>query len=1207
MVKKLLFSLSFLLILLAPDIKASHVLGGEMSYRCLGGGVYEFTVSLFRDCFGIPWNQPTVTVNGPSGSFTLNRLVGANGVADISQRCVSATFFSCGADPATGPGPNGTVAKFTYKGTTNLSALPAPPASGYQFTMTQIPVNVRNSNNNMSGGSSMGLRVTMFPFINFATGNALTPAQICDNSPEFVEDPAALQILNPLDTARFSNFAFERDLDSMVYKTDFPWTSTTTPMFYLPPYTVLNPLPNNPAVVPAGTPAMNPVTGVLTFRPNVAGNFLTCIKVESWRCGQKISEVFRDFQMQIINSPGGGAPPYIPGDLTTQRAPFITPYFLNALGQPIFDIRFFVGDTIDVPIAATDYYPLFSPAFVPLPPPAGQFSVVIKGLQLSSTNNPNANCLLPPCATLRGSNDPAPPAAIVTPPTNILAGNGQPLGLGYEASFEGGGRLVWLPECGNLSVSGAAAACGLGVSSYQFAAIATDRNCPVVGKEVQVYTFNIIDLPILPAPSLRGISAANDNLSTTIHFDLDYDSLTVDPIDSFNFSTQTLAVQLQRSVDRRRRSFRAYNIYRATTAAGPYTLIASPNVLSETTFVDATADLTLDDYYYFMRTISSCDSAQSVPTDTLKVIRLSLNNNITAGLAELRWDSTAEVHNRGYFPNATGIYVIEREVFSITPGVWEVVDTVQNLYEYNEPVVVCRDSVNYRVALLDTNGNRYYSTIDGDLFEDNFSPDSIRIHHVSVDSITGRPVLSWLPGPSPDVIAYILYRLDYSVIPPAWIPFDTIYGFNNTYWYDTTSLHNPYDSALHYGIAGMDSCGNTGLISGVHSTIHLIGGLDQCISSIVLNWTGYVGWDVSTYDIFRSASGGPYTLLATVPGGQPSNSYTDNDNLVQDSLYCYAILANQTANDTTALSNPICVTARVIREPEYSYIRKVTVDTASGYINVVFVIDTAADAGRFELYRSTAATDFREITSFTPADMTVNGGFLQFTYVDDEVASDEEIYYYTIFVYDFCDQLYDTSNVSNNIFLQAVPEIDFTNRLRWNNYATWLGGVDRYEVLRYIPEYDPGFLPLNTLGANSIVYNDDIKNFTDNDGLYSYLIQAVEGVTNPAGLLDTVLSNKVEVIQQPRMFMPTAFVPQGVNRILQPKGVFIEEIFGYNFEIYNRWGEQIFRTIDFTVGWNGAHSGTLQLVDPGVYIYVVNFIGKNGKPYNQNGTFTVIR
>ena len=31
-----------------------------------------------------------------------------------------------------------------------------------------------------------------------------------------------------------------------------------------------------------------------------AGSFVSCLRVESWRCGQKISEVFRDLQSTYI-------------------------------------------------------------------------------------------------------------------------------------------------------------------------------------------------------------------------------------------------------------------------------------------------------------------------------------------------------------------------------------------------------------------------------------------------------------------------------------------------------------------------------------------------------------------------------------------------------------------------------------------------------------------------------------------------------------------------------------------------------------------------------------------------------------------------------------------------------------------------------------------------------------------------------------------
>jgi hypothetical protein len=1218
MVKKLLFLLSLLLILLVPQANGSHILGGEISYRCLGNGLFEFTVIVFRDCQpgSVGYTNQTINLLGPHGSAILPFISSF----DVTPRCATAIGFSCDP-PSSGNGNNGSISRFMFRGNVNLTGVAAAPPTGHVFYAT-LPCCRPNVINNIipipaPGQVSQALQVRMFPFTDPLTGLVMTPAQICDNSPNFISDPTALAILNQNDTVYFQNFAIDLDIeDSIVYSIDAPLMSTLIPIQFIPPYSINNPFPGilGPPFVSAVNTPINPVSGEIVFRPISLGTFVMVLKVTSYRCGQRISEVFRDFNLKVIPNPPGSPPIFNPDPTVLthpfgQRAPIIQPYFTDAAGRGIYEITYYAGDLIDIPVAATDYFPTL--VGNPNDPTTwvgiqNQFSVVFNGSQISANNNPLTGCPFPPCATLRGITDPSPPAPIVNAPVLQLNGNGLSAGLGYTALSEGGGRLVWRPECSNLP-SAATTSCGTSVTNYQFSVTATDRNCPIEGKDVRIYTFNIKDLPNLKSPDFYGISANNSNNGVTLFFKQDLDTLTVDPIDSFNYFNQSVAFRLEKSVERRKRSFQKYRVYRATSPTGPFTQVDSIDLLYTYQRVLNGLDLVNNDYYFYLTTVSSCASFESLPSDTLKVIRMNLNNNVVAGMAELDWDSTAVVHNRPYFPNASGMYVIEREVYSVNPGVWEDVDTVLNLYEYNQPVVVCDDSVNYRVALLDTNGTRYYSNIDGDRFVDDFSPDSVNLYHVSVDSITGLPVLSWMPGPSPDVIAYIIYRLDSTVIPPVWRPIDTIYGFNNTYWQDTTSLQNPYDSSLHYGVAGMDSCGNTGLISRLHSSMHLTGGLDQCISSIVFNWNGYVGWNVSSYDIFRSAAGGPYTLLATVPGGQPAYSYIDNSNLVQDSLYCYAILARRAGDDTTALSNHICVTARVIKQPEYSYIRRVTVDTATNYINVVFVIDTAADAGRFELYRSTAATDFRRVTSFTPAQMNVNGGFLEYAYEDEEVDSDEEIYYYTVYVYDLCDQLYDTSNVSNNIFLQAVPQIDFNNRLRWNNYATWLGGVDRYEILRYIPNYDPGFLPLNTLGANSIVYNDDIKDFTDNDGLYSYLIQAVEGAGNPAGFLDTVLSNKVNVLQQPRIFMPTAFVPQGVNRILQPKGVFIEEIFGYNFEIYNRWGEVIFRSISLEQGWNGTHAGTAQLVDPGVYIYVVNFIGKNGKPYSQNGTFTVIR
>ena len=41
--------------LLSFSSYATHIIGGEISYKCLGGNLYEFTVKVYRDCFnGVP-------------------------------------------------------------------------------------------------------------------------------------------------------------------------------------------------------------------------------------------------------------------------------------------------------------------------------------------------------------------------------------------------------------------------------------------------------------------------------------------------------------------------------------------------------------------------------------------------------------------------------------------------------------------------------------------------------------------------------------------------------------------------------------------------------------------------------------------------------------------------------------------------------------------------------------------------------------------------------------------------------------------------------------------------------------------------------------------------------------------------------------------------------------------------------------------------
>ncbi len=60
----------------------------------------------------------------------------------------------------------------------------------------------------------------------------------------------------------------------------------------------------------------------------------------------------------------------------------------------------------------------------------------------------------------------------------------------------------------------------------------------------------------------------------------------------------------------------------------------------------------------------------------------------------------------------------------------------------------------------------------------------------------------------------------------------------------------------------------------------------------------------------------------------------------------------------------------------------------------------------------------------------------------------------------------------------------------------------------------------------------------------------------------------------------------------------------YNLRIYTRSGRQVFETSDINVGWDGYYQG--QKADPGVYIWKVRGVFKNGDPFVQGGDVTLI-
>jgi len=118
------------------------------------------------------------------------------------------------------------------------------------------------------------------------------------------------------------------------------------------------------------------------------------------------------------------------------------------------------------------------------------------------------------------------------------------------------------------------------------------------------------------------------------------------------------------------------------------------------------------------------------------------------------------------------------------------------------------------------------------------------------------------------------------------------------------------------------------------------------------------------------------------------------------------------------------------------------------------------------------------------------------------------------------------------------------------------------------------------------------------DVLYTVTAYTSAGCTGSASV-------QIKVYQGPEIYMATAFTPNndGKNDIFKPFPVGIKK---YNyFRVFNRWGQLVFSTTDFNLGWDGKMNGNEQ--PAGTYIWIVEGVTKDNKTITKRGTVVLIR
>lgn len=637
-------------------------------------------------------------------------------------------------------------------------------------------------------------------------------------------------------------------------------------------------------------------------------------------------------------------------------------------------------------------------------------------------------------------------------------------------------------------------------------------------------------------------------------------------------------------------NFSAYHIYHSTNLNGPYNLIDSVTSVSLNSFTHMGANGNTTSNYYTIVTRVDCDGVFSSDySDTLTNIILDLNMT-TSQSATLSWNHPIDP----LLPTHSGWYNVYREY---PPGNWELLDSTQQL-AFMDTLLICHDTVNYRVEMYDSSGCYSVSSTNGDYFFDASSPDVPVMDSVSIDTATGRVIMGWTPSVAGDVTGYIIYYND-----GVWNPIDTVWGADTSFYMDDDPSHDPCTAPHYYAIASIDSCGYTSSmgINNVHNSMFLeITSYDPCKDEIRLEWTPYQNFDpyIEGYRIYVSENGSPFSLLATnltpSPGGNPDNKFT-HTGLNTDSEYCYYIQAY--ANDSTSSSTcKVCIVAEKAAPPNFLYIRYATVRN-NDHVELMLYADTAAATDYYKILRAASANGPYDVIGDIPF---VKQEFIEFE--DHKAYFKRQSYFYKIVAVDTCGFDSYTSELARTIYLTAEVNDNFSNYLEWNDYEGWSWApLEKYNIYRVVDGLaDP--IPITSVPYGTSSFLDDVSGLTETEGEFSYVVEALQGPGFP-DFADTSMSNVAQLLQRSRIFVPNAFSPKGYNDEFKPVQVFVD-LSEYEFRIYNRWGQELFQTKDPERGWDGTYEG--KLVPGGVYVYYIRFITSTGDEYEKRGSVTVI-
>ncbi len=1219
--KLAIFLLLLVSLFFAERTYSSHLYGGEIRWECSANGKYIFYVEYYIDCSGIPFDStnhrlsisgnplPKDANNNILTGFFLNPYNTSwseNRNGDLSPECNPRDVrgpLSCGNEDS------GATKVYLYK-SEPITLKGVPPISGWVFKTSKNQC-CRPKFENLRS-SRVIFRATMFPSLEDSTKIELNANPCIDSSPQF----KSLPVNNICREIKFSYnpTGIDIDLDSLVFSwgRSYSHEQDTTAIFYEQGFDYNNPTPDTTFSKDNVPSTLDKLTGLVKMRilsGSGVEKFLVIIKVDSYRNGKKNATIYRELPITVFDCPR-----LLNGKVNT---PPIVKINGKLIENEVFEV--IAGDTVIIPIIVSDLDKTGIPPF---------FDQLIRltpnGLMLTKDRTSRTPCdnsdgfggsLVEPCAYFEHLG-PRVNTRLFPPTPSIGA---------FRSLVT---RFVWQTDCSHIGTKTGAAGTNTGI--YRFVMRVTDDHCPIPGINYPTLTIKVRDPYPLRAPIMKGIDVGLDG-------SLKYQW--VPPIDSNDIfegylveSSTTLTNAPPIWKDTLNQNVEKYKQSKIENLTLIYDTSDPPNISS---------DYKGKDFHVRMSTkFSSCNRAGiSSSSEPVRVIQLNVRikkDSSDQQEIKLNWNSPKPQNSSPSpyldYESNTKYYVWRNDSKNVrTLKNWRLVGetTKTTLSLLNDEVCVkfgafrveARDTVvtwkhqdstssNFRV--IDTLTFSTFSLIDTVLLKpDKTPPNQFTIDLLSYDYIKGDLIIKW-DDPNPGGIDSLTFITDIINTSSAPLQYRTIgkekWDIVNKQFKIASNQVDASTKPVFIGAIAIDACGN-GIepsINNIHNTIDVQVNWEACDSSMYIRWNKYTNFGGSNleYLLYLDSNGsGNFKKVDAAIKIEPT-SY-QHKIYEGGKVYRYLIKAkgiNLNGQVVISNSNIDSAYASFEAEPKFGYISNVTVIN-SEYIQLNYLLDKQTAVKNYTIYRGLDSSNMNPIELISGNSIISN----EFLYEDNQVQVNNHSYYYQVVANNFCDLRFHDSNLGTSLLLSVESgQESLKNVLKWNSYLKWDNKVSHYNIYRGIDKLPSNsvYKRIEKIDEIQHVFVDDIAEHADVIGEYCYQIEAIEEGSNNQSQPVVSRSNLVCLIIKPLFYIPNAFAPNGINKEFLPKGQFINHKF-FEMNIFDRFGNELFRSRDINKGWDGRFAGNL--VQIGTYVYVIRFSDAEGNEYQRKGTVTVVR